>query len=54
MIMKVFKNYGTGLQSHLFLHLHLAAYIHGKTMVSEYCICASQKIRQNRKKKFLI
>ena len=27
------------LRSHLFLNLRLAAYIHGNTMLSEYCIC---------------
>ena len=27
------------LRAHLFLNLRLAAYIHGNTMLSEYCIC---------------
>ena len=31
-------------------NLHLTAYIHGKTMLSEYCICDQFKIYIEKKK----
>ena len=32
-----------GFRSHLFPNLRLAAYVHGNTMLSEYCICDRSK-----------
>ena len=37
------------LQSHLFPNLRLTAYIHGKTTLSEYCICDKKYVKIGRK-----